>query len=459
MDSGDFAIPSAVTRRQSSVVLHDFDFTNDQTSGPIVAVAAIGSVRLSIGADGTMNKKLPVASVFTLLIVIVSPSFAQPISYYEKARQKMVEEAIVGAGVKDPRVIKSMSETPRHEFVNFNQRSKAYFDMALPIGDKQTISSPFIVAYMTESLDPQPTDKVLEIGTGSGFQAAVLSPLVKEVYTIEIVESLGRKAERTLKRLKYDNVHVKIGDGFKGWPENAPFDKIIVTCSPESVPRPLIEQLNEGGLMVIPVGQRYQQTLYLLRKKDGELQSEALRPTLFVPMTGAAEDRRRIKPDPANPRVVNGNFEQPSETVEHVPGWYYARQMKWVTDGAAPEGNHYVTIVNEDLGRSGHVMQGFPIDGRQVEQLKVSAFVRYKDAVKGTQRHEVPMIALSFYDENRRDLGVAVLGPYLGSADWHRVSRKIRTPPQAREGILRLGLFGAVGEISFDNVQMQPVRD
>ncbi|MCE9528994.1 MAG: protein-L-isoaspartate(D-aspartate) O-methyltransferase, partial [Planctomycetales bacterium] len=176
----------------------------------------------------------------------------------------------------------------------------------MPIGDKQTISSPFIVSYMTQSLDPKPTDKVLEIGTGSGYQAAVLSHLVKEVYSIEIVEALGRKAAVVLKKLRYDNVHTKVGDGFLGWKEHAPFDKIIVTCSPEKVPDPLVEQLKEGGLMVVPVGKRYEQTLYLFRKKDGKLESEALLPTLFVPMTGKAEENRKEKPDPLNPSLANG---------------------------------------------------------------------------------------------------------------------------------------------------------
>ena len=126
--------------------------------------------------------------------------------------------------------------------------------MALPIGDQQTISPPYIVAFMTETLDPQPTDKVLEIGTGSGYQAAVLSPLVKEVYTIEIMPELGQRADQTLRKLGYQNVFTKVGDGFQGWPEHAPFDSIIVTCSPETVPKPLVEQLKEGGRMVIPVG-------------------------------------------------------------------------------------------------------------------------------------------------------------------------------------------------------------
>lgn len=368
----------------------------------------------------------------------------------------MVDEVIIGAGVKDPRVIKAMLNTPRHEFVPLPLRKNAYYDMALPIGAKQTISSPFIVAYMTECLDTGPTDKVLEIGTGSGFQAAVLSPLVKEVYSIEIVESLGRNAARTLKRLDYDNVFTKVGDGFKGWPEHAPFDKIIVTCSPEKVPEPLVEQLRDGGMMVIPVGERYQQTLYLMRKKDGKVEAEAMRPTLFVPMTGSAEDSREVQPDPANPRAVNGNFERPPVADEFVSGWYYQRQLSWETDATAPEGEHFVTIRNQQPGRPAHVLQGFPIDGRAVGRLELSLFVKTTNTVRGPGPEALPMAGISFYDENRRDVGLAVMGPYLGTSDWRKASRTIRVPPQAREGILRLGLFGATGEASFDDVQMEP---
>ncbi len=206
--------------------------------------------------------------------------------------RKMVAEEIVGAGIKNKRVIQALQKTARHEFVSVKQRPYAYYDMALPIGSQQTISPPFIVAFMTESLNPQPTDRVLEIGTGSGYQAAILSPLVSHIYTIEIVKPLARRAASTLKRLKYKNISTRLGDGYLGWPAAAPFDKIIVTCSPEKVPQPLIDQLREGGLMVIPVGQRYQQSLYLFRKTNGKLTSETLEATFFVPMTGEAERRR-----------------------------------------------------------------------------------------------------------------------------------------------------------------------
>ena len=183
---------------------------------------------------------------------------------------------------------------------------------------------------MTEQLDPRPTDRVLEIGTGSGYQAAVLSPLVKEVYTIEIVDHLARRAEQTLKRLEYENVHVRSGDGYEGWPEAAPFDKIIVTCSPEAIPQPLIDQLAEGGEMIIPVGELYQQNLIRVTKHGAELEKEPLQATLFVPMTGTAEQERQVQPDLSVPQVVNGNFEQVFGKSLLPAGWHYLRQVRTV---------------------------------------------------------------------------------------------------------------------------------
>src|SRR3569623_1374093 len=252
---------------------------------------------------------VPIAVVAIMFAAALRAAPLGPAALTE-ARQRMVDSEIAGAGVQNPRVLDAMRATLRHEFVPLNQRDLAYFDMALPIGEGQTISPPFIVAYMTEQLDPQPTDKVLEIGTGSGFQAAVLSPLVKDVYTIEIKKPLGERAAKPLKKLKYENVHTTLGDGYRGWPEHAPFDKIIVTCSPENPPQPLKDQLKEGGRMIVPLGERYQQTLYLFRKEKGELVREALLPTLFVPMTGTAEEQRVIKPDPLHPAIYNGGFEE-----------------------------------------------------------------------------------------------------------------------------------------------------
>ena len=387
-----------------------------------------------------------------------SPATAQTRTQFEQARKRMVEEVVIGSGVKDERVIKAMLATPRHEFVEIKYRREAYFDKAIPIGDKQTISSPFIVAYMTQSLDPKPTDKVLEIGTGSGYQAAVLSPLVKHVYSIEIVESLGKNAAKVLRRLGYDNVTTKVGDGYLGWEEHAPFDKIIVTCSPEKAPQPLIDQLKEGGLMVVPVGQRYEQTLYLFRKKDGKLESEALLPTLFVPMTGKAEEARKVKPDPLHPILANGSFEEQAFPSGAQPGWYYEKHVKWDTDAKAPDGEHYVSFTNQEPGVSAHLLQGFGIDGRKVKQLQVTAQVKTKDVALGSEENERCYIMFTLYDDQRRDLGMQVMGPYLGTSDWHEVTKTFDIPLAAREGIFRIGLFGATGSASFDKISLKKVE-
>jgi len=192
-------------------------------------------------------------------------------------------------GITNGRVLEAMRRVPRHEFVPAELRSRAYEDRPLPIGYSQTISQPYIVAYMTQQLDPAPNDKVLEVGTGSGYQAAVLSELVSEVYSIEIVEPLAQSAASDLSRLGYTNVHVRAGDGYEGWQQHAPFDTVIVTCAPEAVPQPLVDQLSEGGRMIIPVGPTWNQQLILLRKQGGKLEQKAVLPVRFVPMTGKAE--------------------------------------------------------------------------------------------------------------------------------------------------------------------------
>jgi protein-L-isoaspartate(D-aspartate) O-methyltransferase len=201
----------------------------------------------------------------------------------------MVEEQLAAPGrnIQNRRVLDAMTTVPRHEFVPRALWNLAYRDEPLPIGQGQTISEPFIVAFMTEQLDPKPTDRVLEIGTGSGYQAAVLSQMVAEVYTIEIIESLAKRAEAALKRLGYNNVKVLAGDGYQGWPDHAPFDGIIVTCAPDHIPQPLVEQLRNGGRMIIPVGPPDNQQLYVLQKQGTKVEQKAVLPVRFVPMTRA----------------------------------------------------------------------------------------------------------------------------------------------------------------------------
>ena len=396
------------------------------------------------------------AAIFTFVLGSSHCPAQRP--QFEQARERLVTDFIEANGVMDERILHVMRSTKRHEFVPLSQRQNAYYDMALPIGEHQTISSPFIVAYMTESLEPNLTDRVLEIGTGSGYQAAVLSPLVSEVYTIEIVESLGLKAKRLLKRLGYDNVHVKVGDGYKGWPEHAPFDKIIVTCSPENVPQPLVDQLREGGKMVVPVGERYEQTLYLFTKKEGALEQQELRPTFFVPMTGEAEDRRLAKPDVRHPAIANGSFETKGKGDLDFESWYYQRQVSQVCESGAPVGECFARFENETKDRTSSLLQGFAIDGRYVRDLDVSVWTRLKEAHRGSLPEMAPAIVVSFYDENRSLLGERGIGPWSGDSDWQEESSRFRVPIRTREAILRIGLFGATGRMDVDNVKIESAK-
>lgn len=210
---------------------------------------------------------------------------------FMKQRQEMVEQQIKARGIKNPGVLAAMLKVPRHQFVPEEYRAFAYYDSPQPIGEGQTISQPYIVALMTELLEPEETDRVLEIGTGSGYQAAILAELVKEVYTIEIIESLAKRAEELLKNLGYTNVYVRCGDGFKGWPEAAPFDGIIVTCAPTEIPPPLIEQLKIGGKLVIPVGEFFQELIVATKTETG-IEKKSIIPVRFVPMTGEAMKKK-----------------------------------------------------------------------------------------------------------------------------------------------------------------------
>ena len=204
---------------------------------------------------------------------------------YAAAREEMVREQIEARGVRDARVLAALRKVPRHLFVPPEEQGEAYNDYPLAIGHGQTISQPYIVGYMTEALELKPHDRVLEIGTGSGYQAAILAELVTEVYSIEIVEALAKEAEARLHRLGYSKVQVRAGDGYRGWPEAAPFDAIIVTAAPGHVPQPLIDQLREGGRMVLPLGAWEQDLVRLRRTREGIVR-EYLLPVRFVPMTG-----------------------------------------------------------------------------------------------------------------------------------------------------------------------------
>ena len=204
---------------------------------------------------------------------------------YEKLRYQMVEKQIAARGIRDGNVLRAMRNVPRHLFVPERNRGSAYGDFPLPIGYGQTISQPYIVALMTELLEPEKDDVALEVGTGSGYQAAVLSEIVKEVYTIEIIPPLGRAAEKRLKELAYKNITVKVGDGYYGWEEYGPFDRIVVTAASDHIPPPLIKQLKKGGKMAIPVGRPFlvQHLMLVERSEHGDIQTRSILPVRFVP--------------------------------------------------------------------------------------------------------------------------------------------------------------------------------
>lgn len=207
-------------------------------------------------------------------------------------RQKMVETQIKNRGVKDERVLAAMMKVERHLFVPKAYESQAYSDQPLPIGEGQTISQPYIVALMTELLELKGEERVLEIGTGSGYQAAILAELAREVFTIEIIEPLASSAKKLLSELGYRSIEVKAGDGYLGWPEHAPFDAIIVTCAPDHIPKPLIDQLKEGGRLVLPVG-THSQELKKIVKRSGKIETTDVIPVIFVPMTGEGVKQKR----------------------------------------------------------------------------------------------------------------------------------------------------------------------
>jgi protein-L-isoaspartate(D-aspartate) O-methyltransferase len=236
-------------------------------------------------------------SAYALFLILLGlgaactePSSDQDEDGWEALRERMIEHDLQAKGIRDERVLAAMRHVPRHLFVPVEEARYAYADRALPIAEGQTISQPYVVAFMTQALELTGRERVLEIGTGSGYQAAVLAECAAEVFTLEIVEPLGRAAAAILAELGYDNVHVRIGDGYRGWPEEAPFDAIMVTAAPDHVPQPLVDQLAEGGRMIVPVGS-WNQELILLERTGGRITRRSVLPVRFVPMTGEARER------------------------------------------------------------------------------------------------------------------------------------------------------------------------
>ncbi len=221
-----------------------------------------------------------------ICVILLTTGTSSGQTDYASERERMVRTQLKPEGITDPATLRAMGKVPRHEFVPTRYKNSAYEDGPLPIAKGQTISQPFMVAYATQALKLKPHYKVLEIGTGSGYQAAILAEIVDSVYTIEIVPQLGEEAKKVLDALGYDNIHFKIGDGYQGWPEKGPFDAIVVTAAPAVIPPPLLDQLKEGGRMVIPVGEAQEIQRFLeVRKVGGKIKTQDLMPVRFVPFT------------------------------------------------------------------------------------------------------------------------------------------------------------------------------
>lgn len=249
-------------------------------------VAALGSILSWWRQPGPALKAVPATGDDTAH----DDDVAKDEVAHDDGAARMVSSQLRARGIADPRVLRAMAQVPRHLFVPSGEKPEAYADSPLPIGHGQTISQPYIVALMTEYAQVEPDDKVLDVGTGSGYQAAVLAELVKEVYSIEIVPELAETARRRLEQLSYTNVEVRTGDGYQGWPEHAPFDAIILAAAPDHVPQPLIDQLAPGGRLILPVG-TYNQMLVLIEKQpDGTIEQRHITSVAFVPMTGKAEE-------------------------------------------------------------------------------------------------------------------------------------------------------------------------
>jgi protein-L-isoaspartate(D-aspartate) O-methyltransferase len=392
-----------------------------------------------------------VVSTFLAMPGLGRQATGQDDETHRRRRLQMVEEYIEQEGINNEAVLRAMREVPRHLFVPPDLRAHAYKDLTLPMAHKQTVSPPYIVAYMTQAIDPQPGDRVLEIGTGSGYQAAVLAKIVKDVYTIEIVEPLGKEAAKRLQDLGYRNVKTKVGDGYLGWPEYAPFDKIIVTCSPENVPQPLVDQLRENGKMIVPIGERYQQMFYLFEKRSGKLVRTKLLPTLFVPMTGAAEGQRKVQYDPAHPRIANGGFEQSTDGRPDV--WFYVRQATLEHKGA-PQGKNFLAFTNSEEGRDAEARQAIGIDGKRVRSVALSSWVSGEAIKPGGRSFERAAIVIQFFDSENMPISQQVLGPWQGTFGWRRASAELQVPKQATMAILRVGLNGATGILGVDDIRL-----
>ncbi len=400
---------------------------------------------------------LPTSLCLTLWLMSFQPAAAQSgLRELLEARRRMVNEEISAQGIENERLLTAMREVPREQFLPLSKRNLAYLNVAVTYGDGHIILPPLVTAHLIEQVDPQKNDKVLVIGSGSGYSTALLSRMCREVDAVEIDPVVAKSAEETLARLKYTNVRMRIGDGFEGWKEHAPYQRIIVECSPENVPQPLVDQLAEGGMLLVPVGDEFDQTMHLCKKENGKLSTLSLWPTLLLPMKGKAEELRSQSDKPRDPTLLNSGFEELVPQTKDVPAaWVYVRQGRAIADRSCPEGNNSMSFTNVTPGVVATAIQAFPVDGKKISELGIACKVWGMDIRPGQTRQQLPRVEVRFFDEKRRLVGGDWMGGWNMSFTWIKKDHVFAVPRLAKFAVIRIGLGGATGEIKFDDFKLE----
>lgn len=373
-----------------------------------------------------------------------------------EARRRMVSEEIEAQGIENERLLEAMREVPREQFLPLPKRKLAYLNVVVTFGDGQVILPPLVTAHLIEQLNPQKNDKVLVIGAGSGYSTALLSRMCREVDAVEIDPAIAKTAEEVFARLKFTNIKMRVGDGFEGWKEHAPYQRIIVECSPENVPQPLVDQLAEGGVLLVPVGDEFDQTMHLCQKENGKLTTLSLWPTLLLPMKGKAEELRSQSATPRDPALLNGGFEELVPSTKDVPAsWAYVRQGRAIADSSCPEGSNSLSFINVTPGVAATALQAFPVDGKKISELAIACKIWGKEVRPGQNRQQLPRVEVRFFDEKRRLVGGDWMGGWNMTFDWVKKDHVFAVPRQAKFAVIRIGLGGAVGEIRFDDFKLE----
>jgi len=399
------------------------------------------------------------ASCFLVVLSSIVTCCAFPLAAEEQAdaygdaRTTMVDADLSGNGIGNERLLKAMRTIPRHRFCLPEDQKHAYADQSLPIGHKRKLASPYVTAGLIELLDPRPNDRILELGTGSGYQAAILSQLATDVYSVESIEELGKASASLLKELKCKNVHTRIGDTLEGWPEAAPFDRILFTSCSGTVPAALIDQLRERGKVVVDAVCGNEELFHLFEKQHGRLVALKVWSPFSIANADNLKQHRDEKQSPNKSEIENGDFELSEDGK--ATGWYFQRQAALAEDREAPN-NHVLTFENKEPGRHAQAIQEVAIDGRAVVSLRLS--VRAKGLeIHNSSSADKPSMVIRFYDAHQRPITVepsAILGPWRGTFGWETYTCVSSVPKTTRKALVVISMGGATGRLTVDDAQL-----